>query len=293
MSHKAGFVNIIGRPNAGKSTLMNKLVGEKLSIINPKVQTTRHRIVGIVNSEAYQIVYSDTPGIIKPNYALQKSMMSFVKEALTDADIILLVIDVNDNSLDYHGVNEMLESVHAPIIGVLTKIDLTDQDRLVKRMEAIREAFPVEEIIPTSALHDFGVNVLQKRIVELLPESPPYYEKDALTDRPMRFFVEEMIRERILAHYEKEVPYSVEVKVEEYKDEEKLVRIAAVIYVMRKSQKGILIGQAGSKLKSLGTDSRKRMEEFLGKKVFLQLYVKVDENWRNKEQKLKGFGYRS
>lgn len=272
---------------------MNKLVGEDLSIINPKVQTTRHRIVGIVNSEEHQIVYSDTPGIIQPNYALQKSMMSFVKEALTDADIILLVIDVNDNSLDFHGVNEMLGTISVPIIGVLTKIDLSDQEQLIKRMETIREAFPIEEVVPTSALHDFGVDVLQKRIIQLLPESPPYYEKDALTDRPMRFFVEEMIRERILAHYEKEVPYSVEVKVEEYKEEERLIRIAAVIYVLRKSQKGILIGQSGSKLKSLGTDARKRMEKFLGKKVFLQLYVKVDENWRNKEQKLKGFGYRS
>lgn len=293
MSHRAGFVNLVGRPNAGKSTLMNRLVGEELSVINPKVQTTRHRITGIVNTDDYQIVYSDTPGIIQPNYALQKSMMSFVKEALIDADVLLIVIDVKDRNLDFRGLDMVLQSLTIPIIGVLNKIDLSNQNEVEKTIERITDTLPVQEVIPVSAIHDFGIEVLQKRILELLPESPAYYDKDALTDRPLRFFIEEMIRERILANYEKEVPYSVEVKVEEYKEEDSIVRISAVIFVMRKSQKGILIGHGGEKLKKLGTEARKRMEKFLRKKVFLKLFVKVEEDWRNKEKKLKNFGYKA
>jgi len=293
MSHKAGFVNLVGRPNAGKSTLMNCLVGEELSVINPKVQTTRHRITGIVNTDEYQIVYSDTPGIIKPNYALQKSMMSFVREALDDADILLLIVDVKDKRVNFEGLEETLKSTQVPMLGVLTKIDLSSQEEVESKVELMTNSFPVKEVFPVSAMHEFGIDILQKRIIDLLPESPPYFDKDALTDKPMRFFIAEMIRERILAHYQKEIPYSVEVKVEEFKDEGKIVRISALIFVMRKSQKGILIGHGGEKLKRLGTEARKRMESFLKKKVFLQLYVKVDEDWREKENKLKNFGYKS
>ena len=292
MAHKAGFVNIIGRPNAGKSTLMNRLVGEHLSIINPKVQTTRHRITGIVNTEDYQIVYSDTPGILEPKYALQNSMMSFVKEAISDADVLLLLIDIDDKNADFYGLQRPLKEIDVPKIGVLNKIDLSDQAKVEEMSELLMEKFGLNEVIPISALHNFGVDVLKKRVIELLPDSPPYYDKDALTDRPMRFFVEERIRERILTHYKKEVPYSVEVKVEEYKDEKKLVRISAVIYVMRKSQKGILIGHQGAGLKRVGTEARKSLEKFLDKKVFLSLFVKVDEDWRNKENKLKNYGYK-
>jgi GTP-binding protein Era len=292
MTHKAGFVNIIGRPNAGKSTLMNRLVGEHLSIINPKVQTTRHRITGIVNTEDYQIVYSDTPGVLEPKYALQNSMMSFVKEAISDADIILLLIDIHDRNADFFGLEKPLKELKIPKIGVLNKIDLSDQDKVEEMSAMIKERFSLDEVIPISALHDFGVDVLKRRVEQLIPESPPYYDKEALTDRPMRFFVEERIRERILTHYKKEVPYSVEVQVEEYKDEPEIVRISAVIYVMRKSQKGILIGHQGAGLKRVGTEARKSLEKFLDKKVFLKLYVKVDEDWRNKENKLKNYGYK-
>ncbi len=292
MSHKAGFVNIVGRPNAGKSTLMNKLVGERISIINKKVQTTRHRIIGIVNTDELQIVYSDTPGILEPKYALQSSMMSFVKEAISDADVLILLIGMDDSRTDFHGLDEALKNTETPIIGVLNKIDLSDQHKVERRVDQVKEIFGLEHVYPISALHDFGVEELQKKIVELIPESPPFYDKDALTDRPMRFFVEEIVRERILSNYEKEIPYSVEVKVEEYKEDKNLVRISAVIFVVRKSQKGILIGHQGERLKKVGTQARKQLEKFIGKKVFLQLYVKVDENWRDKENKLKNFGYK-
>lgn len=292
MAHKAGFVNIIGRPNAGKSTLMNRLVGEHLSIINPKVQTTRHRITGIVNTDDYQIVYSDTPGILEPKYALQNSMMSFVREAISDADVLLLLVDIYDKNADFYGLQKPLKEIDIPKIGVLNKIDLSDQSKVEEMSELLRERFGLTEVIPISALHDFGIDILTRRVIELIPNSPPYYDKDALTDKPMRFFVEERIRERILTHYKKEVPYSVEVKVEEYKDEKNIVRISAVIYVMRKSQKGILIGHQGAGLKRVGTEARKSLEKFLNKKVFLSLFVKVDEDWRNKEHKLKNYGYK-
>ncbi len=293
MSHKAGYVNLIGRPNAGKSTLMNQLVGERLSIITPKAQTTRHRIRGIVNDENYQIVYSDTPGMLEPKYALQESMMTFVKESLKDADILLIIIDISDPHLNFLGFELGINAMEIPILIALNKIDMSNQEELEKHMERIKKTFPKGEVYPVSALHKFGLDLLNKRIRELLPEAPPYFDKDALTDRPMRFFASEIIRERILENYQKEIPYSVEVEIETYKEEENLVRIAAVIYVSRKSQKGILIGHKGERLKKVGTEARKLMEEFIGNKVFLELFVKVDEDWRNKSNRLKAFGYKS
>jgi GTP-binding protein Era len=293
MTHKAGYVNLIGRPNAGKSTLMNQLVGERLSIITPKAQTTRHRIRGIVNEEAYQIIYSDTPGMLEPKYALQESMMVFVKESLKDADVLLMIIDITDPKLDFLGFQDGINHMDIPLLIALNKIDLSNQTELERHMERIKVVFPKSEIYPISALHTFGLDMLRNRIIELLPENPPYFDKDALTDRPMRFFASEIIRERILENYQKEIPYSVEVEIETYKEEENLVRIAAVIYVSRKSQKGILIGHKGEKLKKVGTEARKLMEEFIGNKVFLELFVKVDEDWRNKSNRLKAFGYKS
>jgi len=293
MSHKAGYVNLIGRPNAGKSTLMNQLVGERLSIITPKAQTTRHRIRGIVNEEDFQIVFSDTPGMLEPKYALQESMMTFVKESLKDADVLLMIIDITDPHLTFLGFETGINAMEIPLLIALNKIDMSNQADLEKTMERVKKVFPKGEVYPVSALHVFGLDLLNKRIRELLPEAPPYFDKDALTDRPMRFFASEIIRERILENYQKEIPYSVEVEIETFKEEEKLVRIAAVIYVSRKSQKGILIGHKGERLKKVGTEARKLMEEFIGNKVFLELFVKVDEDWRNKSNRLKAFGYKS
>ena len=292
MNHKAGFVNIIGRANAGKSTLMNILVGERISIITPKAQTTRHRIVGIVNEEDYQIVYSDTPGMLEPKYALQANMMTFVKEALQDADILLLIIDIADKNMEFFGFDEALKNIDVPMIIALNKVDLSNQTRLEEAVQRLKGTFPKAEIMPISALHNFGIEHLQNRIIDLLPQSPPYYEKDALTDKPMRFFISEIIRESILENYQKEVPYAVQVEIESYKEEKDIVRISAVIYVERKSQKGILIGHKGEKLKKVGTESRKKIEEFIDKKVFLETHVKVDEGWRTKESKLKSYGYK-
>lgn len=292
MSHKAGFVNLIGRPNAGKSTLMNQLVGEQMSIITPKAQTTRHRIVGIVNEEDYQIVYSDTPGMLEPKYALQANMMTFVKEALKDADILILIIDIADKNMEFFGFDKALTEMDTPMLIALNKVDVTDQAGVEAAVERLKQTFPNAEIMPVSALHDFGIEHLKNRVHALLPESPPYYEKDALTDKPMRFFVSEIIRERILENYQKEIPYSVQVEIEAYIEEENIVRIAAVIYVARKSQKGIIIGHQGQKLKIVGTEARLKMEEFIGKKVFLEMHVKVDEDWRNKDKSLKAYGYK-
>lgn len=292
MSHKAGFVNLIGRPNAGKSTLMNQLVGEQMSIITPKAQTTRHRIVGIVNEEDYQIVYSDTPGMLEPKYALQANMMRFVKEALKDADILILIIDIADKNMEFFGFDKALAEMNTPMLIALNKVDITDQEGVEIAVDRLKQTFPNAEIMPVSALHNFGIDHLKNRVHALLPESPPYYEKDALTDKPMRFFVSEIIRERILENYQKEIPYSVQVEIETYKEEENIVRISAVIYVARKSQKGIIIGHQGKKLKTVGTEARLKMEEFIGKKVFLEMHVKVDEDWRNKDRSLKAYGYK-
>ncbi len=289
--HKSGFVNIVGNPNVGKSTLMNALVGERISIITQKAQTTRHRIMGIVNGDDFQIVYSDTPGVLKPNYRLQASMLNFSRSALVDADILLYVTDVYD-SIDKNA--DFLEKVKhnaAPVLLVINKIDLTNQEGLVALVEKWKNVLPQAEIYPVSAKEKFNVDRLFKRIKELLPESPPFFEKDQLTDKPARFFVDEIIREKILLNYDKEIPYSVEVVVEQFKEEEKLIRINAVIYVERESQKGIIIGRGGKSLKKVGSEARHDLEVFFDKKIFLELFVKVEKDWRNKESKLRSFGY--
>ncbi len=290
--HKSGFVNIVGNPNVGKSTLMNALVGERISIITSKAQTTRHRILGIVNGDDFQIVYSDTPGVLKPNYRLQESMLSFSRSALSDADVLLYVTDVFDT---YDKNEDFVEKVNlnpAPLILIINKIDLIDQPRLEELVEKWKTLVPRAEIYPVSALEKFNVEPLFARIKDLLPESPPFFDKDQLTDKSERFFVTEIIREKILLNYDKEIPYSVEVEVEQFKEEGNLIRINAVIYVERDSQKGIIIGHGGKSLKKVGTDARKDMEAFFEKKVFLELFVKVEKDWRNKDTKLRGFGYK-
>ena len=289
--HKAGFVNIVGNPNVGKSTLMNRLVGEKISIITSKSQTTRHRIKGIVNTADYQIVFSDTPGVVKPSYKMQEYMLEFSKSALVDADIILYVTDVVEKIEKNSDFIEKVNKTDAPVLLVMNKIDLTDQKRLEALYETWHQLIPRAEIFPLSATENFNVDNLFRRIVELLPEGEAYFPKEDLTDMPARFFVNEIIREKILKNYEKEVPYSVEVEVEEFKEEEKRINIMAVIYVERSSQKGILIGKGGEALKKVGTEARADIEAFFGKKVFLNLYVKVLKDWRNKENELKNFGY--
>lgn len=289
--HHSGFVNIVGNPNVGKSTLMNCLVGERLSIITSKAQTTRHRIMGIVNGEDFQIVYSDTPGVLKPNYKLQESMLKFSTGALSDADVILYVTDVYE-TIDKN--NEFLDKViksETPVILIINKIDKTTPEKLEELVIRWGELLPRAQIVPTSALEKFNTSSLIDRIKKQLPEAPPYFPKDALTDKPMRFFASEIIREKILLHYEKEIPYCTEVVIEEYVEEPKIDRIRAVINVARETQKGIIIGHKGNKLKWVGTDARRDLEAFLGKKVFLQMYVKVNEDWRNNESALRGFGY--
>ena len=290
--HKSGFVNIVGNPNVGKSTLMNALVGERISIITSKAQTTRHRILGIVNGEDFQIVYSDTPGVLKPNYRLQESMLSFSNSALTDADVLLYVTDIFDNHEKNKEFVEKVNFNEAPVILIINKIDLTDQTKLEELVERWKSVLPKAEIFPISATEKFNIDHLFNRILSLLPVSPPFFEKDQLTDKPARFFVTEIIREKILLNYEKEIPYSVEVEVEQFKEEENLIRINALIYVERDSQKGIIIGKGGKSLKKVGSEARKDIESFFEKKVFLELYVKVEKDWRNKEIKLKGFGYK-
>jgi len=289
--HKAGFVNIVGNPNVGKSTLMNTLVGEKISIITSKAQTTRHRIMGIVNGDDYQIVYSDTPGVLIPNYKLQESMLNFSNSALQDADILLYVTDTVEKVDKNAEFLEKVQRIDIPVLLIINKIDLSDQQRLEAQVEELGKLLPKAEIIPISALRKFNVSYVLKRIFELLPESPPYFDKDALTDKPARFFITEIIREKILLYYQKEIPYSTEVVVENYEDSEHLVRISAVIYVERETQKGIIIGHGGQALKKVGTEARKDIEAFLGKKVFLEVFVKVEKDWRNKDNKLKAFGY--
>jgi GTP-binding protein Era len=289
--HKAGFVNIVGNPNVGKSTLMNALVGERISIITSKAQTTRHRIMGIVNTDDMQIVYSDTPGVLEPNYKLQQNMLSFSNSALTDADVLLYVTDVVEKTTKNEKFLSKVQKQEVPVLLILNKIDLTNQEALVKLVEEWKSLLPKAEIIPISATARFNLDYLLKRIKELLPESPPFFDKDALTDRPARFFVTEIIREKILLTYEKEIPYSVEVMVETFKEDEKLIRIQAVIFVERDSQKGIIIGKGGKSLKRVGTEARKDIEAFFDKKVFLELFVKVEKDWRNKDNKLRNFGY--
>ncbi|MBQ9591959.1 MAG: GTPase Era [Paludibacteraceae bacterium] len=289
--HKSGFVNIVGNPNVGKSTLMNALVGERISIITSKAQTTRHRIMGIVNGDDFQIVYSDTPGVLKPNYKLQEDMLQYAQSALSDADVLLYVTDVLDKADKNANFVRLVNENTAPVILILNKIDLIDQTTLEQLVEKWKEIIPRAEILPISALHKANLEPLLKRIKELLPEGPAYFDKDSLTDKPARFFVTEIIREKILLNYDKEIPYSVEAVVEQFKEEDDLIRIHAVIYCERDSQKGILIGKSGSSLKKIGIQARKDIETFFQKKVFLQMFVKVEKDWRNKETKLKNFGY--
>ena len=289
--HKAGFVNIVGNPNVGKSTLMNRLVGEKISIITSKSQTTRHRIKGIVNTDDYQIVFSDTPGVVKPSYKMQEYMLEFSKSALVDADIILYVTDVVENIEKNLDFIDKVNKSDIPVLLVINKIDLTTQEKLEALFDKWKSLIPRAEIFPLSATENFNVDNLYKRIVELLPEGEPFFPKDELTELPSRFFVNEIIREKILQYYDKEVPYSVEVEVEEFKEDDKRINIMAVIYVERSSQKGIIIGSQGEALKKVGTQARLDIEAFFGKKVFLNLYVKVLKDWRNKDSELKNFGY--
>jgi len=289
--HKAGFVNILGKPNVGKSTLMNALLGENLSIITPKAQTTRHRILGIANEENYQIVFSDTPGIIKPGYKLQEYMMSFVHTAIEDADLFLLLSQVDDDFAD-ESILEKLKNTQAPVLLLINKIDLGTQDQVVEKCEQWKREFPHFQVLPISALNNFNLDQVMTKIVELLPESPPYFPKDELTDRPVRFFISEIVREKILMNYQKEIPYSVEVSVDSFKEEAKMVHIRCVIHVARESQKGILIGHQGKALKKIGIESRKEMEKFLDKQVFIELHVKVSKNWRDNDMQLGRFGYR-
>ena len=289
--HKAGFVNIVGNPNVGNSTLMNRLVGEKISIITSKSQTTRHRIKGIVNTDDYQIVFSDTPGVVKPSYKMQEYMLEFSKSALVDADIILYVTDVVENIEKNLDFIDKVNKSDIPVLLVINKIDLTTPEKSEALFDKWKSLSPRAEIFPLSATENFNVDNIHKRTVELLPEGEPFFPKDELTDLPSRFFVNEIIREKILQYYDKEVPYSVEVEVEEFKEDDKRINIMAVIYVERSSQKGIIIGSQGEALKKVGTQARLDIEAFFGKKVFLNLYVKVLKDWRNKDSELKNFGY--
>ena len=291
--HKSGFVNIIGNPNVGKSTLLNALVGEKLSIITSKAQTTRHRIMGIVSGEDFQIVYSDTPGILKPSYKLQESMMKFVTGAVADADVILYVTDTVERGERSAGIIDRIRQSGVPAIVVINKIDLTTPEALEALVDKWQGELPEARIVPASAKENFNIEGLFKTILDLLPEGPAFYPKDTLTDKTLRFFASEIIREKILRFYDKEIPYCCEIEIESYKEEPAIDRIAATIYVARDSQKGILIGHKGEKLKRVGQAAREDMEQFLGKKVFLQLFVKVNDDWRNNERQLRRFGYES
>ena len=292
--HKAGFVNIVGNPNVGKSTLMNELVGERLSIITAKAQTTRHRIMGIVNTDDYPIVFSDTPGVLSPKYKLQESMLEFSEEALVDADILLYVTDViEDPTKNKAFLDRVAKNENFPVLLVINKIDLLKgDDDLLKIIDRWKELLPRAEVYPTSALAKFNVGNIMARIVELLPDSPPFFGKDALTDKPARFFVTEIIREKILLDYDKEVPYATEVIVEKFAEKDNSIHIMAVIYVERESQKGIIIGKGGAKLKRVGIEARKDIETFFGKRVMLELFVKVEKDWRNRDNKLRAFGYK-
>lgn len=290
--HKAGFVNIVGNPNVGKSTLMNQLVGERISIATFKAQTTRHRIMGIVNTDDMQIVFSDTPGVLKPNYKMQEMMLAFSESALADADVLLYVTDVIENPEKNMEFLEKVKKMQIPVLLLINKIDQSDPKKLGDIVEKWHSLLPNAEILPISAKNKFGTDMLLKRIKELLPESPAFFDKDQLTDKPARFFVSEIIREKILLYYDKEIPYSVEVRVERFKEDEKRIHINAVIYVERDSQKGIIIGHQGIALKKVNTESRKALEKFFDKKIFLETFVKVDKDWRSSQRELDAFGYK-
>ena len=289
--HKAGFVNIVGNPNVGKSTLMNQLVGERISIATFKAQTTRHRIMGIVNTDDMQIVFSDTPGVLKPNYKMQEMMLAFSESALADADVLLYVTDVIENPENNIEFLEKVKKMKIPVLLLINKIDQSDPKKLGDIVEKWHSLLPNAEILPISAKNKFGVDMLLKRIKELLPESPAFFDKDQLTDKPARFFVSEIIREKILLYYDKEIPYAVEVRVERFKEDDTRIHINAVIYVERDSQKGIIIGHQGVALKKVNTESRKALEKFFGKKIFLETFVKVDKDWRSSQRELDAFGY--
>lgn len=291
MQHKAGFVNIVGNPNVGKSTLMNQLVGEQISIATFKAQTTRHRIMGIVNTPEAQVVFSDTPGVLKPNYKMQEMMLAFSESALADADILLYVTDVRETPTKNMDFLEKVSKMEIPVILLINKIDESEQNQLGDLVETWHKLLPKAEILPISAKNKFGTEILMKRILKLLPESPAYFDKDQLTDKPAKFFVSEIIREKILRYYDKEIPYSVEVAVERFKEDDRLIRINAVIYVERDSQKGIIIGHQGQALKKVSAEARKSLEQFFGKKIFLETYVKVDKDWRSSKRELRLFGY--
>ncbi len=289
--HKSGFVNIVGNPNVGKSTLMNLFVGERISIATFKAQTTRHRIMGILNDENYQIVFSDTPGVLKPNYKLQQSMRNFSESALVDADVLVYVTDPIEKPDKNDDFIEKVANIEVPVIVLINKIDLIDQKKLVELVELWHSKLPKAEIVPVAAIAKFNVEPVLKRIKELLPESPPFFDKDQLTDKPARFFVSEIVREKILLYYDKEIPYSVEVGVESFKEDDKHIHINAVIYVERDSQKGIIIGHQGKAIKKVMTEARKSLEKFFGKPIFIETYVKVDKDWRDSDKELNLFGY--
>ena len=291
MAHKSGFVNIVGSPNVGKSTLMNRLVGEKLSIVTNKAQTTRHRILGIVNNEDSQIVFSDTPGVVNSAYKLHDNMMSYVNTSIQDADVLLFITDAKETEMNHKETLERIQRLEIPVLCLINKMDLSDQASVKEKLEYWQGRLPNATVFPISALHGFNVDSVWDFILESIPESPPYFDKEAISDRPMRFFVSEIIREKIFMHTQKEIPYACQVEIEEYKEEEDITRIRALIIVERDSQKGILIGKGGTMLKRLGRESRKEIEKFIESKVYLETFVKVDKDWRGSEQKLKKYGY--
>ncbi len=291
MAHKSGFVNIVGSPNVGKSTLMNQLVGEKLSIVTPKAQTTRHRILGIVNDEDHQIVFSDTPGVVNVSYKLHENMMEYVSVSLQDADVLLFVTDTVEQKMNHEATLERIKKLNVPVLCLINKVDKSHQEKVAERIEYWKNEIPNAEVYPISALHNFNIDIVWERILTLIPENPPYYDKDELSDRPMRFFVSEIIREKIFNFCQKEIPYSTQIEIEMYEDTVHLIRIRAIIIVERDSQKGIIIGKGGEMLKKIGRQARIDIQKFLDKKVFLETFVKVDKDWRSSEAKLKKYGY--
>ena len=291
MAHKSGFVNIVGSPNVGKSTLMNRLVGEKLSIVTSKAQTTRHRILGIVNTDETQIVFSDTPGVVNTAYKLHDSMMGYVNASISDADVLLFITDINETEMNHKETLERIQKLEVPVLCLINKMDLSDQEQVKEKLEYWQSRLPKANVFPISALHGFNIDGVWEQILANIPESPPYFDKEAISDRPMRFFISEMIREKIFIHCKKEIPYSTQVEIEEYIEEDNIVRIRALIIVERDSQKGIIIGKGGEMLKRVGREARIEMESFIDKKVFLETFVKVDKDWRGSEQKLKKYGY--